>query len=151
MKNRNLKYIIDASEERSTAIYIRDIILTAIVWILYFYFMRDFFVFIGDVFTWAIDGFGDTEQYPNFKILGTILSYLQALAAMTVLFIGWSLYNIIRYGKKKRRKTTTAVEIAQTAQAYSIDAGDLGKWQKSRILVIHHDGRGHITDVVVEK
>ena len=151
MKNRNLKYIIDASDDRSAIIQVRDIVLTVLVWVLYVYFMRDFFVFMCDFFSWTFGGFANFDAYPTLKILSTIGGYIEALFLVTVLFIGWSVYNVLRYGKKKRRKSAAPVDVAQTAQAYHVDARDVGTWQKARTLVVHHDKRGHITDVVVEK
>ena len=150
-KKKQPDYIISSSEKRGGIIYIRDIILTALVWVLYFYFMRDFFWFCGDFFSWSMGGFVDTDLYPRLKILGTIAGYFEALVIMTVLFIGWSVYNVIRYGKKKRRKTSGDLTDKETAEYFHVKQVDLKAWQNSHIMVVHHDGRGAITDVVIEK
>jgi poly-beta-1,6-N-acetyl-D-glucosamine biosynthesis protein PgaD len=151
MKNRASHYVIDTSLSRSIFIILSDSILTFLVWILYFYLMRDFFYFMYDVFSWASSGFVNTDLYPSFKIIPTIVSYIIALFVLSFLFIGWALYNKARYGKMKRRKSSIPVDIHQLAKVYNVKSSDVSAWQAGRIMVVHHDRRGHITDVLLEK
>lgn len=151
MKRRRLNFIIYNSKDQSPLIFWRDVILTALVWVLYFYFMRDFFIFVGDLFEWGWNGFRNDQLYPSFRILGTIASYIESLGILTILYVLWSFYNIARYGQKQRRKFSEPVDSEQTAKLFHVSQKEIDNWQKGHVLTVYHDDRGRITEVTVEK
>ncbi len=146
MKAQN-RHIIDSTRNLPFLVRVRDVILTILVWLLYFYFIKDFFVFAGDTIDWTFHGFSNTSDYNSFKIVGTIVSYVEVILVMEVLFVAWSFYNLIRYGRKTRRRDPVAVSVEDIAKRYHIDAKDVGKWQRSRTMIMHHDKRGHLVEV----
>jgi poly-beta-1,6-N-acetyl-D-glucosamine biosynthesis protein PgaD len=151
MKRRRLNFIINKSKDHSWLIELRDFILTALVWVLYFYFMRDFFYFVADVFSWAWNGFVDAQIYPSFRIVGTIATYIEALCVTTVIFIAWSFYNMARYGTKKRRRFGPAVDDEELAKGFHLTVDEVKAWHKARVMIVHHDDRGRITDMTVNR
>jgi biofilm PGA synthesis protein PgaD len=149
MKTNRSRHIIDSTKNLPLLVRIRDVILTILVWLLYLYFMRDFFAFISDVFDWSFHGFSNAEAYNTFKIMDTIVSYIEIIVVMEVLFVAWSFYNLLRFGKKTRRKAPVPVTTEDIAKKYSLNTQDVDKWQKARSMVMHHDKRGHLVEVEI--
>jgi poly-beta-1,6-N-acetyl-D-glucosamine biosynthesis protein PgaD len=147
MKNERSRHILESKKNLPLIVVIRDIILTIFVWALYLYFMRDFFTFGGDVIHWTFHGFSDSDEYYSFRILSTIISYFEIIIIMEVLFVVWSMYNLLRYGKKKRRSTQPAVKKEELAKAFHVSLEDVGAWQKAQTMVMHHDKRGRLIEV----
>src|SRR5580704_8619242 len=96
--------IIETSKSLPFLLLLRDMILTALCWLLYLYFLRDAFSFFMDVALWAINGFEGAENYDSFKIVDTIILYVEIILAMNGIYIAWALYNNIRFGRQTRRK-----------------------------------------------
>jgi biofilm PGA synthesis protein PgaD len=143
------QYIITASEDVSILIRIRDIVLTAALWVLYFYFIRAAFPFIGDLGRWAFNGFNDISQYPNLKIMTTIQDYGQVAGVMAVLYLGWAVYNMLRFRGRQRRKPRPNVTAEDLANLYGFSTESVESWQEASSLIMHHDEHGHLTDVKV--
>jgi poly-beta-1,6-N-acetyl-D-glucosamine biosynthesis protein PgaD len=151
IRRHPIHYIIESPRARPKLIVLRDSILTLLVWVMYFYFMRDFFLFLGDLGMYALQGFQNIEAYPSLKILGTIANYLAVSVGMTVLFLGWSAYNVLRFRNKARRKFRPPVSTQELGDAYHAGAKAVGLWQKARVMVMHHDKQGHLTDVLIQE
>lgn len=147
MKNERSRHIFQSSKNIPLVIILRDIILTLLVWCLYLYFMRDFFVFTGEVLHWTFNGFSEADSYYSFRILGTIISYFEVIIIMEILFVLWSFYNMLRYGKKKRRSAQPPVKKEELAKAFHVSLEDVGAWQKAQTMIMHHDRRGRLTEV----
>jgi poly-beta-1,6-N-acetyl-D-glucosamine biosynthesis protein PgaD len=145
------EHIIEASEGVPLLVRTRDIILTICVWVLYVWLMRDFFAFLGDIINWAAGGFANTGSYGSFSTLHPFLLYMDVVILMELLLVGWSFYNIMRYGKKKRRKFPQPVSVDQQARRYRIAAEDLKTWQSARTVVMHMDDEGRITSVEAQE
>lgn len=141
--------IIEASGTLPTLIRVRDIILTILMWLMYIYFMRNFFFFMGDLISWAFHGFGDTSSYESFKIIDTLFDYFKVILVMGLIFISWAVYNKLRFGRKKRRQTTPPIEASRVATSYGIKAEDLAVWQDARIMIMHHEFNGRLSNVEV--
>ncbi|MFY9288971.1 MAG: poly-beta-1,6-N-acetyl-D-glucosamine biosynthesis protein PgaD [Alphaproteobacteria bacterium] len=148
MKSKRSRHIIETTKDLPFLIRVRDVVLTILVWLLYFYFLRDFFVFTGDAIRWTFHGFDHTQDYNSFRIIGTIVSYVQVILAMEILFIGWSFYNLLRFGKKARRKDPKPVSSEEIAKLYGSSVKDVNQWQQANTLVMHHDREGHLLKVV---
>lgn len=61
-----------------------------------------------------------------------------------VLILGWASYNLLRFGKKDRRKAIDVVKKVDMAKAFKIDVKQLGKYHRTKCMIIHHDKRGKI-------
>jgi poly-beta-1,6-N-acetyl-D-glucosamine biosynthesis protein PgaD len=151
IRRHPIHYIIESPRGRPKLIILRDAILTLFVWAMYFYFMRDFFFFCGDFFMYAIRGFQNIEAYPSLKILGTIANYLGVSLVLMILFLAWSGYNAVRFRNKTRRKFQPPVGAQELGDAYHAGAKAVGMWQKARVMVMHHDRQGHLTDVLIQE
>jgi len=144
-------YIITQSEDVSVLIRVRDIILTIALWVIYIYFIRESLPFAIDLFDWAFHGFDDYTQYPGLKIMPTIQAYGQVAGVMTVIYLGWALYNMMRFRGRQRRKPRAAVAPEDLANMYGFSPETVVAWQEASSLVMHHDGEGHLTDVKIVK
>lgn len=139
--------VIESTGTLPILIRIRDVILTILMWLMYIYFMRNFFAFMGDFFSWVFHGFADAASYPSFQIIGTLTQYFKIIILMGLLFIGWAVYNKVRFGKKKRRLPPAPIEASKIASAYGLKMEDLAAWQESRIMVMHLTPDGRLTKV----
>jgi poly-beta-1,6-N-acetyl-D-glucosamine biosynthesis protein PgaD len=144
-------YLITESDDVSVLIRLRDILLTAALWIIYLYFIRDSLPFVEDLFSWIGHGFDDIAQYPNLKIMSTIQAYGQVAGVMTVVYLGWALYNMLRFRGRQRRKARAGVMPEDLANMYGFSTETVVAWQDANSLVMHHDAEGHLTDVKVNK
>jgi len=149
MKQERSRYIIESKKNLPILIRIRDVVLTILVWLLYFYFMRDFLIFSGDLLHWTFNGFSEVDEYYSFRILSTLISYFEIIVIMEIVFVLWSMYNMFRYGKKKRRREQPPVNKEELAKAFHVSLTDVSAWQKAQTMVMHHDKRGRLTEVQV--
>lgn len=142
------KDVIDNPNKLPALIYIRDLVLTILCWVMYLLFLQDFFWFMSDVVTWALHGFAQTDRYESFRIVGTVIIFIQIIIIVDVIYIGWSFYNMLRFGRQTRRRASPPVTIEQLAERFKQSPDDVASWQQSKTLVMHLDKRGHLTQVV---
>jgi len=147
MKSSHSHYIIRSAKNLPVLVQIRDVVLTILVWLMYIYFMRTFFVFVGDFVDWVSNGFVNGDSYASFTIIPTIVFYIEVILVMEVVYVAWSFYNLVRFGRKTRRRDPVPVSAEEIAKRYNIDAKDVGKWQKAHIMTMHHDRKGHLVEV----
>ncbi|MGB9153601.1 MAG: poly-beta-1,6-N-acetyl-D-glucosamine biosynthesis protein PgaD [Alphaproteobacteria bacterium] len=145
------KYIITESSDVSVLVRLRDLILTGALWILYFYFIRAAFPFAVDLWHWALNGFDDISQYPDLKIMSTIQAYGQVAGVMVVVYLGWAIYNMLRFRGRERRKPRAGVTPDDLANMYGFSTETVESWQDASSMIMHHDAQGHLTDVKVVK
>lgn len=141
--------IIYAAADIPILVRIRDILLTAALWIAYFYFVRDFLWFLKDVAVWTSHGFSDTAGYSSFRVLPTILNYLIVAFLLGAVYILWAKYNQLRFRGKNRRQAALPVTTEQLAVLYNVDAASVKKWQSAETLTMHHDVHGYLTKVEI--
>lgn len=148
MNPSNQKYVIESADNVPLLLRLRDIVLTILVWLLYIWFMRNFWSFIADFCVWVWNGFENTDSYASFGLIHTFVAYFEVVLILSALFIGWSIYNILRFGKMKRRRFTTPVSTEELATKANVNIEDLETWHKSRILVMQHDKNGRLIEVI---
>ncbi len=74
-----------------------------------------------------------------------LLAYSLVIFGMGQLIVGWSLYNLLRYGHhEKRRNPPRPVTVEMLAEYYGIDAGRVQQLQKARRVTLDFDGEGRI-------
>ncbi|MDR3448499.1 MAG: poly-beta-1,6-N-acetyl-D-glucosamine biosynthesis protein PgaD [Alphaproteobacteria bacterium] len=142
-------YLITESDDVSVLIRLRDIFLTVALWVIYLYFIKDAFPFVHDLIRWTWHGFNDISQYPNLAIMETIQAYGQVAGVMTVLYLGWATYNMLRFRGRQRRKGRADVTPDDLANMYGFSTETVEAWQNAHTLTMHHDAEGHLTDVKV--
>ena len=142
------RFVIESADRLPLIIRMRDFILTLLVWIMYVFFMRAFFAFLWDVGTWVYHGFANTDGYDSFKQVSIFVTYFEIIVVLSIIFIGWSVYNIVRYGKMTRRRPGAPLSIEQIAAKAHVSPEDLEEWQRSKIVIMHHDAKGRLVDIV---
>lgn len=140
-------YVIESPRVLPLLVWLRDIILTVLVWALYIYLMREFFYFIADLWKWGWAGFEGVAPYNSLRNFNTLLNYSMFVSAVCVLFMFWSAYNIFRFAGKSRRRMAKIVVPTDVAAYYRVSQRQVMAWQKAGTLVIHHDGRGRLLEV----
>ncbi len=128
-----------------------DWILSALMWLLFLYFLReaivDLYHLAGDSFTWAFAE-GELPELLNFlRFFDSVHMYFFLILANGVIFLGWARYNQARFGIRKRRNDQKPVSIADLALHYNLPAEDITNWQQSRILVMTHTADGTLDEV----
>ena len=139
--------ILETSKSLPFLLLLRDMILTALCWLLYLYFLRDAFSFFMDVALWTINGFADAQAYDSFKIVDTIVLYAEIIVVMNAIYISWAIYNNIRFGKETRRKSSPAVTADEIASRLRVPPREMEGYRKAKILVVHHDKDGRVTSI----
>ena len=140
--------IIESTRSLPFLLLLRDIILTALCWLLYIYFLRDAFGFFRDVGSYVLSGFENADDYPSFAIIPTIILYLEIIFFSNLLYFLWAMYNKVRYGNRTRRRSAPPVTAEEIASKFKLPQRDVEAWQKAQTLIIHHDANGRITNVV---
>jgi len=139
--------IIDKSRSRPAWARRRDWVLTALMWLLYLYLVRealgDMVDLVTESFEWVAGG--QRPYLPAIsRFLRTLQNYGIVILANGVILIAWALYNQLRFrGQADRRDIRASVSVADLAALYEVPAADVAIWQQSRILVMRHapDGR----------
>jgi|GEM_PF-2386171 poly-beta-1,6-N-acetyl-D-glucosamine biosynthesis protein PgaD len=144
-------YIITASQEVPLWVRLRDILLTVALWLVYLYFIRESWPFVVDLARWIGNGFDDYTQYSELAIIPTIQAYGQVAGVMTVIYLGWALYNMLRFRGRGRRKPRAIVAPEDLASMYGFSPETVVEWQDAPSMIMHHDEHGHLTDVKVGK
>jgi len=147
MTTRFYHPIIVGKKHLPIAVRLRDTVLTILLWWMYVYFMQDLFFFISDVAHWTWHGFANPQDYKTFAILPTFLSYVEVMGIFVVIYIGWALYNQVRFQGKNRRRTVIPVKPEDLAHFYRLETQQVESFQHARTLTIYHDNKGHIIKV----
>jgi poly-beta-1,6-N-acetyl-D-glucosamine biosynthesis protein PgaD len=144
-----LPTIITSSGNVSWFIRLRDAVLTIMLWLVYVYLLHDCYYFILDIYHWLHDGDGTAKAYPKLRIFEILSDYGASLLVMASTFIGWALYNRLRFSNKKRRKRADPIMVQDLGNFYKLDPEDLEFWQKKRSLIVHNDQKGRVVKVEV--
>jgi len=142
----NDDYIIHSSDETSYLRRMRDIVLTLVLWVLYFYFIWDCLTYVRHIITWWSQG-PSAKLTHDIKLFHVLMNYCEVVICMGAALIGWALYNLIRFRGRTRRKSAPAVSIEDLSHLYQFTPKDIGAWQQERVLVMHHDKYGKLIGV----
>jgi len=128
----------------------RDGVLTLGMWLAYLWLISDSFVLLGHVWGWLVRHNARPGELSRFfALLETIQSYTVVIIVNATLFVGWALYNQVRFRGKERRKAAPALTIAELAEFYHRPAAEIATWQDARIATVTHDATGQIEAVRV--
>jgi biofilm PGA synthesis protein PgaD len=144
--------IIDRSATRSAWNRSSDWVLTAIVWALYLYMIRDAVTELGYLISESLNrtfvGIARSPMMGTANVFDTLRLYGVIVLANAAVLIGWALYNQLRFRGRERRKARRLVTVDDLATLYQLPAEDISKWQTSRILKMRHNGDGILEAVV---
>src|SRR5262245_28995901 len=118
---------------------LRDIILTALCWLLFIYFVRDALTFFSDVWDYMANGFANADKYASFSIVDTIVTYGKIILITNAVYALWAIYNKLRFSGKTRRRNAPPVTSEEIASRFKLNQRDIESWQKTQSLVMHHD------------
>jgi biofilm PGA synthesis protein PgaD len=143
--------IIDRSSTQPAWTRGRDWVLTALVWLAYFYLVRaalvDLYSLISESLAWMFAG-GSPPSVPAIsRFFKTLWDYCIVALANGMILIVWARYNQYRFGGQHRHIAGSAVSIDDLAALYRLPAKDIARWQGSRILVMQHDADGTLVSV----
>ncbi len=121
--------------------------LTVVFWGLFGYFIRP----LVTMAVWAIGywRFHDVmiESHGFIHLARLLLIYAIIIAGMSLTLIGWSMYNLLRYGRHEKRTTPPAPTTPEMlAEYFMVEPDDVRAWQDTKRLVIHFDSSGRIVD-----
>jgi len=122
--------------------------LTVFFWILFFFFMRPLIGLVGWFFGYQLFTDVMIVQGGYHALLELLGIYFSIIVLMGLVLEGWSLYNLLRYGRRERRVHQPApLSILEQARHFGIDPEHLAIWQTARRLVLEHDDHGHLIGV----
>ena len=144
--------IIDNWTKRPAWLRRAEWVLSALMWLVYFYLIRealiDLYDLAVDAYEWAFTG-AERPYLPAIsRFLNTLRIYGLVILVNTAIFIGWALYNNIRFRGPDLRNPSALVSVADLALLYDRSAEEIANWQQSRILVMHHAPDGTLADVI---
>lgn len=75
------------------------------------------------------------------------LLYLVVVLCLALLLVGWSRYNLHRFGGEDRRKAAAPVPREAVMEAFGIDAPSLDRLRGERRIRLHHGDAGELVGV----
>ncbi len=139
--------IIDSKENLPLWLSVRDGLLTVILWILYFYLIRDGIIFVSGLFL-------DLTYHESAKglyALQKLSGYMLTILIGSIMFIGWAVYCRILFSRHKQQNFIRQVNTADLGELYGIAEEKVVIWQNARILSVSHDELGNMLEVLVLK
>jgi biofilm PGA synthesis protein PgaD len=126
----------------------RDRVLSAAMWAIYLYLIREVFIDLyllaEDAFDWTLLSVRPHAQPTAFRFAYTLGLYAIVVVLNGTILIGWAVYNQLRFGGVDSRKATGAVGPAELGRFYGVAADQVAEWQKARSLVMIHDADGKL-------
>lgn len=122
-------------------------LLTLVFWGLFAYFIRP----LVTIAAWALGywRFQDVMiESQGINHLGRLLLiYTIIVVCMTLVLIGWSMYNLLRYGHNEKRNAPPPPATPEMlAEYFRVEPDDVHTWQKARRLVLNFDSSGQIVN-----
>lgn len=144
--------IIENSHKASAWARIRDAILSAALWALYLYMIRDLFIDLylmtRESFDWMFDGSARPSMPQISRLFATLWIYFLIILANGWLLIFWGLYNQIRFRGTVQPAAVPLVTVEDLAALYQLSAEDIAAWQGSRLITMRHSDDGTLEKVV---
>lgn len=120
-------------------------VLSTLGWLVWLY----LFAPLLSLVAWAL-GYRQLDVYVLSSTPHMVLTlglYVGAIVVAGLLLVLWAVYNLMRFGSKDRRSPAPAISQGDLAHAFRIDENQLERLQAGKVLRLHHDADGHITDV----
>jgi biofilm PGA synthesis protein PgaD len=144
MSDTPTSHIINVSATQPRWRRMLDTVLTVAMWGAYLYLMQDFFHFLVTIYYWKVLHIARPDLPKAIGILHTMKIYVYIVVFNSILFLGWALYNQMRFFGKERRKLRASVTVKELAFLYRLPVEQINLLQRSRIMTLHHDTTGYI-------
>ncbi len=132
-------------------ILLRDALLTLAAWLLLGYLVRDAIILAWDYLRHPLFELSAVDP-PDWE---TIQGHLRRYRPFIIVLVGWLMFwgytSRHSLSASKHRPSPPALEPAQHASAFRLDAAQLRGWQDSRRLVFHFDEAGNIGSVKMQR
>lgn len=143
--------IIDKSGTRPVWTRVLDWILSAFMWLLYFYMIKvvliDLFRITTGSFIWMFNRGDRPSLLEVSDLFQTLRIYGIVILANGATLIVWALYNQIRFRGRAQRTAGRNVSVDDLATLYRLSGKDIAGWQGSRVLSMQHDADGTLVKV----
>lgn len=121
--------------------------ITVLFWALFAYFIRP----VLTLAAWLLGYYRFQEimigAHGWEELVRLLLVYSAVILTMTLVLIGWSLYNLVRFGRHEKRVTPPArISVEALAGHFGVTAEQVRQWQEARRLVIHYNDEGAIVE-----
>ena len=123
-----------------------DMVLSALVWLLYLFLIRqaliDLYYLATESFAWLFAG-ADRPSAPTLgRLFDTLRDYAMVIVANGATLILWARYNQLRFSGQHQRGNGNPVSVHDLAALYRLPADDVASWQAARILTMQHHADG---------
>jgi biofilm PGA synthesis protein PgaD len=143
--------IIDKSSTRPRWARGLDWVLSALVWLIYLYMIRealiDLYLLANESFYWVFTRSHRPAVPEISRFLSTLRAYAIAVVVNGAILLAWAGYNQLRFRGRGRRSPVKPVDVDDLAALYHVPSQDIAQWQGSRILSMQHDADGNLVKV----
>jgi poly-beta-1,6-N-acetyl-D-glucosamine biosynthesis protein PgaD len=144
--------IIEKPQAQDKKQRLAQVALTGAFWFFFLYLLRPFFTLIA----WLVGGFlfsHEMVEKQGLQELGNVLVwYGLVILVMGSVLRTWVWYNQKRFGTRNKRRTFPhSVSIEKIAAFNQVDPESAACWQQAKTLLIHHDSKGTVVEVVVKE
>ena len=143
--------IIDKSSTRPAWKRVLDWILSALMWLLYFYMIKEVLIDLYRITTGSLVWMFDRGNRPSLlevsNLFQTLRIYGIVILGNSVILIVWALYNQVRFSGHDQPAAGSKVSVDDLATLYRLSAEDIAGWQGSRVLSMQHDADGTLVKV----
>lgn len=129
--------IIESSPDVPRAVHVFNRLLTVLLWLFYFYLIRDAFLFFYDILRWLLLREQPPDMTDFYSALNWVGSYLLLVFISSLLFIAWARYNWLRFHGKDRRKTPAPVSNARLAEFFHVTEREVDQWQQQPLITMN--------------
>jgi biofilm PGA synthesis protein PgaD len=147
--------IIDKSSTRPRWARGLDWVLSALVWLIYLYMIRealiDIYLLINESLHWLFTRSQRPAVPEISRFLSTLRAYGIAVVVNGAILFAWAGYNQLRFRGRGRRSPAKLVDVEDLAALYHVPSQDIAKWQASRIMSMHHDADGNLVGVTTKE
>lgn len=125
-----------------------DWILSAAMWILYLYLIRevfsDLYLLVDEAYEWAVFQAPRPDLPEVFRFLYVLGLYAVVVIVNGAILIGWASYNRFRFRGTDDRKAVTAVSVVGLGRFFGVSGEQVAEWQRARSLIMIHDADGKL-------
>lgn len=119
--------------------------LAAAGWLIWLYLFAPILSLLGWLF--GAQRFSQYVLFTQEHTVRTVLIYALIILVAGVFFLGWAIYNYLRFRGEDRREPPVAVTNAQMAEAFRIDVGAVATVQRLKVARLGYDELGHIVTI----
>lgn len=136
-----------AKQKPSLLVFIRDIVLTILMWIFFLYLIEDVFGGAVTLKNWFFSENEPAELSRLVAVLKTLMSYGATIFLIGGLLVVWALYNKLYFGRKQRRKSIPPTDTTEIARMFRIPIEQVEDMKSANHILLEHAKNGRITHI----